>query len=130
MAVMTSDVGSPEDPEAERDPEPVPGHQEAREAALDSVEPVRLLEGEDESTTYLDDALHWTKVYGELLEFKHSLLTVAERRMPKMDEDAETEVKETDLKVLKAEAARFERRLVFWLERARLLEARSVTNSE
>ena len=127
---MTSDVGSPEDPEAEHDPASVPGHQEAREAALDSVEPVRLLEGEDETTTYLDDALHWTKVYTELLEFKHSLLTVAERWMPEMDDDAETEVKATDLKVLKAEAARFERRLAFWLERGRLLEARSVTNSE
>ena len=36
---------------------------EAQHAALDAVEPERLLDGEDEQTTYVDDAVHWTKVY-------------------------------------------------------------------
>ncbi|MFZ0128668.1 MAG: hypothetical protein WB808_12040 [Candidatus Dormiibacterota bacterium] len=119
-----TDSTSPEDSEAE------PDHQEAREAALDAVEPVRLLEGEDEDTMYVDDAVHWTKVYAELLDFKASLLTVAEHRLPSMDDDAESEVRETDLKVLKAEAARFERRLEFWRERARELKAGSVTDPQ
>jgi hypothetical protein len=109
---------------------PVPAHLEARSAALDAVEPERLLEGEDEDTAYVDDAVHWTKVYTELLDFKRSLLTLAEQRVPSMDDDAGLEVKETDLKVLKAEASRFERRLEFWQGRIRELEAGAVTDSE
>jgi hypothetical protein len=108
----------------------VPGHQEARDAALDAVEPGRLLEGEDEHTVHVDDAVHWTKVYAELLDFKRSLMAVSEHRVESMGDDAESEVKETDLKVLKAEADRFERRLAFWQERAVQLKAPSVTKSE
>jgi hypothetical protein len=109
---------------------PVPGRQEARSAALDAVEPERLLEGEDEHTAYVDDAVHWTKVYAELLDFKQSLLDLAERRVAELNDDAETEVRETDLKVLAAEAARFQRRLTFWQGRIEALETRSVTDSE
>jgi hypothetical protein len=108
----------------------VPDHQEARDAALDAVEPGRLLEGEDEHTVYVDDAVHWTKVYTELLDFKRSLMAVSEHHVESMGDDAESEVKETDVKVLKAEAARFERRLAFWQERAAQLKAPSVTDSE
>jgi hypothetical protein len=32
-------------------------------AALEQVEPDRLLEGEDEDSQHLDDAVHWVKVY-------------------------------------------------------------------
>ncbi len=78
----------------------------------------------------MDDAIHWTKVYAELLDFKRSLLAVAEHELRSMDEDAEAEVKETDLKVLMAEAARFERRLDFWHDRADALKTRTVTDSE
>jgi hypothetical protein len=107
-----------------------PGRQEARDAALDAVEPERLLEGEDEHTAFVDDAVHWTKVYKELLDFKRSLLTLAEQRVPAMDDDAVSEVEGTDLKVLQAEAARFERRLGFWQERVSELEDGTVTDSE
>jgi hypothetical protein len=119
-----------EDSEADRGAARVPDHREARDAALDAVEPERLLEGEDEHTAYVDDAVHWTEVYAELLDFKRSLLAVAEDELRSMNHDAESEVKETDLKVLIAEAARFERRLGFWQERADELKARSVTDSE
>ena len=44
-----------------------------------------------------------------------------------MHDDAGSEVEETDLKVLKAEAARFERRLDFWQERIATLQASSGT---
>jgi hypothetical protein len=114
----------------EDDSASVPGRQEARDAALDAVEPGRLLEGEDEHTVYVDDAVHWTKVYTELLDFKRSLMAVSERHVESMGDDAESEVKETDVKVLKAEAARFERRLAFWQERVAQLKAPSVTDSE
>lgn len=97
---------------------PAPSHAEAVDAALDAVQPERLLEGEDEHTSYVDDAIHWTKVYTELLDFKRNLLMMAEQRVKSMDTDASSEVKETDLKVLRAEAERFERRLSFWRGRS------------
>jgi hypothetical protein len=117
-------------PDADEESTSVPDHAEARDAALDAVEPERLLDGEDEDTSYVDDAVHWTKVYAELLDFKRSLLTVAEKRVPSMDDDAGAEVKDTDLKVLKAEAARFERRFAFWQARAGELSGHAVTESE
>ena len=120
----------PEDVDAEHPATPAPGKVEAQNAALDAVEPERLLDGEDEQTTYADDAVHWTKVYRELLEFKHTLLNVAEQSVVYMGDDAGSEVKDTDLKVLKAEAARFERRLAFWQLRTNELSGRSVTDSE
>jgi hypothetical protein len=120
----------PEESQAKHHATPIPARHEARAAALDAVEPERLLEGEDEQTAYVDDAVHWAKVYAELLDFKRSLLTVAEQRVPSMDADAGSEVKETDLKVLKAEAVRFEQRLAFWEDRVHTLGAGSVTDSE
>jgi hypothetical protein len=100
-----------------------PEPHEARNAALDAVEPDRLLEGEDEDTAYLDDAVHWTNVYTELLDFKRSLLSLAEQRVTTMHDVAGLEVEETDIKVLKAEAARFKRRLDFWQARITALRA-------
>lgn len=120
----------PEDAAADHPATAAPGHGEAQNAALDAVEPERLLDGEDEQTTYADDAIHWTKVYRELLDFKHSLLNVAEKSVASMEDDAGSEVKDTDLKVLKAEAARFERRLAFWQVRANQLSGPTVTDSE
>ena len=85
-----------------------------QEAALKEVEPERLLAGEDESTQHLDDAVHWTKVYKELLEFKRSVLATTQDYVGTMDPDASAEVQKTDLIALHAEALRFERRLVYW----------------
>jgi hypothetical protein len=91
---------------------------EAADAALDAVEPERLLPGEEADSVHLDDAVHWTKVYSELLDFKRSLLTVAEDRITSMNNAARTEIEETDLKILLAEAERLERRQEFWRARS------------
>ena len=95
-----------------------PGPEEASEAAQDTVEPDRLLPGEDERTPHMDDAQHWMKVYGELLDFKRRLLIVTDERLVSMGDAARAEVEGTDLKVLKAEADRLERRFDFWTARA------------
>jgi hypothetical protein len=92
-------------------------------AALEQVEPDRLLEGEDEDSQHLDDAVHWVKVYRELLEFKRSVLATTEEHVGIMDPDAGAEVQKTDLKALHAEALRFERRLVYWRGRVGALSA-------
>jgi hypothetical protein len=65
-----------------------------------------------------------------LWNFKQSLLELAERRVAVTGDDAGAELRETDLKVLAAEAARFQHRLVFWQRRLREFESASVTNSE
>jgi hypothetical protein len=94
-------------------------------AALKQVQPDRLLAGENEDSVHLDDAIHWVKVYSELLEFKRSVLATTEKHVVTMDPDAGTEVQQTDLKALHAEAMRFERRLVFWRTRTAALDAHS-----
>lgn len=98
-----------------------PEEAEAVDAALDAVEPERLLHGERVDTPYLDDAEHWATVYAELLDFKQSLLADAREHVASMDKTAVCEVEATDMKILQAEAERFERRLEFWRDRARLL---------
>jgi hypothetical protein len=97
----------------------------AEKAALEQVQPDRLLAGEDSGTTHLDDAIHWVKVYSELLEFKRAVLATTEKHVVTMDPDAGAEVQQTDLKALHAEAMRFERRLVYWRTRTAALDARS-----
>lgn len=114
--------GEGPDPTSTGDP---PAAGEAADAAREAVEPERLLPGEDEASTHLDDAVHWTKVYAELLDFKRSLLTVAEQRLTSMNDAARTEVEETDLKILQAEAERLERRVEFWRARAAALTDRA-----
>jgi hypothetical protein len=94
-------------------------------AALDEVAPDRLLAGEDEKTRHIDDAVHWVKVYKELLEFKRSVLATTEEHVGTMDPDASAEVQDTDLKALHAEALRFERRLVYWRTRIATMQGQS-----
>jgi hypothetical protein len=98
---------------------------EKEQAALDQVEPDRLLAGEDEDTRHIDDAIHWVKVYSELLEFKRSVLGTTEQHVATMDPVASDEVQQTDLIALHAEALRFERRLVYWRTRIAALQAQS-----
>ena len=102
-----------------------PTADEAADAALDAVEPERLLPGEDQDSVHLDDAEHWASVYSELLDFKRSLLKVAEDRLASMRDAARTEIEETDLKVLQAEAQRLARRFEFWHAREGRLRTRA-----
>jgi hypothetical protein len=120
---------SQQPPDASADPDGASGDApdagEAANAALDAVEPERLLPGEEEDSVHLDDAVHWMKVYSELLDFKRSLLRVAEERLTSMLNAARTEIEETDLKILQAEAERLERRQEFWRARSAALTDRA-----
>ena len=89
----------------------------AHDAAEKSVDPDRLLDGEDPETTYLDDALHWVTVYTELLGVKRDLVTTSEERFESMLPESRREVASTDLVVLDTEMKRFSRRLEFWRQR-------------
>jgi hypothetical protein len=92
------------------------------EAALDSVEPDRLLPGEAPDTRYPDDARHWITVYSESLAFKIEILRITEERIRSMDPDSGAEIAATDFKVLRAEEQRLQRRLTFWRAREATLE--------
>jgi hypothetical protein len=98
------------------------GQNQATEAAFESVDGDRLLAGEDERTPYAGDALHWINVYAELLDFKRYIIGRTEERVPSMGPDSAAEVKGTDLKILRTEAERFERRLAYWRGRAEALD--------
>jgi hypothetical protein len=87
------------------------------EAAADAVDKDRLLEGEDPSSQYRDDAEHWTRVYAELLEYKRQIMGVTRQAIDEMDKRAAQEIEGTDLQVIATEAQRFARRLEFWRQR-------------
>jgi hypothetical protein len=97
----------------------------ASEAARDSVDVDRRLPGEDDSehllpgekanSSYREDAVVWVQVYSELLDFKRFMLDGAVARASQMSTKiAREEVETTDLRVARAEAERFARRLAFW----------------
>lgn len=119
-------MGNPDQPGAARD-------RRAARAALDSVDVTRrlpgeevsadaVLPGEDPTTAYRSDVEMWIAVYSELLEFKRFMLDGAAARAAAMTtEIARAEIEDTDLRVARAEAERFARRLAFWRARQEAL---------
>lgn len=94
-----------------------------RAAAENEVDPDRLLDGEDPDSMEVEDARHWADTYRELLAVKERLLGAAQEAVEQpLEKAAAREVASTDLVTLKAEQARFKRRLAFWEQRARELE--------
>src|ERR1700716_3301407 len=75
-----------------------------------------LLEGEDPSTLFAEDARHWVNIYAQLLEFKQRILERVAKAMPSLPPGAEAEVGK-DLELITAEAHGVERRLAFWQQR-------------
>jgi hypothetical protein len=105
-----------------QDPEPKPDTQSAARGAEAAADAERLLPGEDEVRSTLEDAALWVDVYRELLEFKQKLLADAAAQAALMrHEEARREVEDTDVVVLRAEGRRLARRLAFWQGRLREL---------
>jgi hypothetical protein len=73
----------------------------------------RLLAGEDPSTPYRDDAMHWVGVYSELVGFKNDLLGRLNQDRQLLSEAARTEL-ERDENLLRVELERLKLRLSFW----------------
>lgn len=91
-----------------------PGKQEAAEAGGRAGDPERLMSGEDPNSPYLDDAVHWLGVYGELIDFKHELIGITRERVARLTTSAREELTGTDLVLLTAELERLEKRRDFW----------------
>jgi hypothetical protein len=81
-----------------------------------------LLFGEDPRSLYLEDALHWLQVYAELIQFKASVLEVADIAAEAMSETARRDVA-FDQDLLRAQADRYRIRRQFWSARAADLAA-------
>jgi len=93
-------------------------------AAFDAVDVDRVLPGE-ETSQHREDIEHWISVYSELLDFKRFMLDGLSARAGQMvTDEAKTEVETTDLRLARAEAERFTRRLAFW--RGRLDEIKAL----
>ena len=71
-----------------------------------------LLQWEDPSSPYLEDAAHWMTVYGELL----IMLAAAADNLKVMSEDAKADAK-FDQRLLRARAGRYQVRLEYWTSR-------------
>jgi hypothetical protein len=92
---------------------------------LDSADPDRLLPNEDSRSMQPEDVRHWVLVYRQLVAFKEQMLEETDQAMTNIQPDARTEVGRTDAVVLKAEWERLRRRLDFWEQRLRKLQAAS-----
>ena len=83
---------------------------------MSSLEQELLLEGEDPSTIFAEDARHWVSIYAQLLEFKQRLLQRVSVATEELPPQARAEV-DRDLRIINAEALRVQRRLAFWQQR-------------
>jgi hypothetical protein len=93
----------------------------APEPALDEQ---RLLPGENPLTPYAEDAIHWTRVYGELIRYKDQMLVVLDAQVRRASEPARADLEDIDVQLMQGQRRRYQRRLQFWQERARELAGR------
>lgn len=75
-----------------------------------------LLPGEDPSSSHVEDAVHWIRVYGELMSVKVSLLDRAEQLVRGISDDAMMDI-DVDQRLLRAQARRYRGRYEYWLRR-------------
>ena len=80
------------------------------------------MEGEvDPASASKDEALFWTRIYGEISEMEEQVLARVKELMAAQSETARREVRLTNVPVIEAQSARFHERLGFWEERLRQL---------
>ncbi len=96
---------------------------EEEEAVRHAGDPDRLLPDENPSTGLAEDARHWRIVYRELLTFKQSLLSVADRGLAEIEHEHNV-TDTTTLALLRAQNDRLVRRLEFWERRHQELIAK------
>ena len=105
------------------------GERTPEEAARWAADSSRLMSGEDPNTLRVTDAIHWMRVYEELITVKDDLIDTAMSRLDDLDPRASEEIRGGDLTLLRAERERFSRRLSFWKDRHRQLEDQATSPS-
>jgi hypothetical protein len=87
------------------------------EGSKDAHAPARRQPGEDPASRRLDDAIHWTGVYDELVQFKRELLAAVEEKMRSSSREGVSAELAHDREVLRLELRRLELHYTFWRER-------------
>jgi DNA-binding response OmpR family regulator len=89
----------------------------------------RLLEGENPSTTYQQDARHWIAVYRQMISFKDELLARIRAQVLTLLPAARRDVIDNDVSLLEVQRSRYQRRIEFWYARQWELEGLSVDDA-
>ena len=89
----------------------------------------RLLEGENPSTMFRQDARHWIAVYRQMISFKDQLLARMRAQVRTLPPAARRDVIDNDVSVLELQLRRYQRRLEFWYARQWELEGLSIDES-
>ena len=95
----------------------------ARSAAI-AARAARLLEGEDPTTPYPEDATQWIRVYEELLGFKDRMLVRMNDHIRTVSKAAQAELKSQDVEEFEIQRAGYQVRMDFWQRRQ--LELRGI----
>jgi hypothetical protein len=99
------------------------GADDPHQVAGELIDVEHRLPGEEDSegSPLLEDAVHWQRVYQELLAFKRTLIKTAEVHAEDAPAPVAHEV-DRDQAVLQGELDRLERRHEFWKDRVRELQ--------
>lgn len=87
---------------------------EEAEVRRASIDPNRLLPGEDPTHSMPGDPEHWIAVYTQLLETKHQLVQNLRDMMERQSDAARDELERGDIQMLELQIERFEQRLQVW----------------
>lgn len=79
-----------------------------------SIDPDRLLPGEDPTRSMPGDPEHWVSVYTELLQTKRQLVQNLREMMERQSHAVRDEVERADIRMLELQIDRFEKRLEVW----------------
>ena len=93
------------------------------------VQSDRLLEGENPTTMFKQDARHWIAVYRQMISFKDGLLSRMQTHVKTLPPAGRRDVMENDVGVLVMQLSRYQRRLEFWYSRQWELEGLSIDES-
>jgi hypothetical protein len=94
-----------------------------------SIDPDRLLPGEQTDTTLSADADHWVGVYTALLGTKRQLIANLRELMEPQSADVKAELERADVRMLQMQIERFEKRLAFWQNKGRELDRIELSRS-
>ncbi len=94
------------------------------EVRRQSIDPNRLLPGEEPNSQQPDDAEHWITVYSQLRETKLQVIANLRDLMEGQSDDVRDELERADIRMLQMQVERFEKRMAFWQQRGAELTER------
>jgi hypothetical protein len=86
--------------------------------ARETVNPRRLLPGEDAAGPTAGDAARWIGIYQELIAAKQALADCMTGEIAAVSDIARHELEAFDVTIIEAQQRRFRRRLAYWRGRA------------